>query len=74
MNRNLDGEQVGAAPKQSPDHVPPEVLGLKDRPKGHYDMVNSYDDVIRDLQARARVRGASCTSAVPMVRRMCSTR
>ncbi len=52
VNRNLDGEQAGAAPKQSPDHVPPEVLGLKDRPKGHYDMVNSYDDVIRDLQAR----------------------
>ncbi|MFJ1609808.1 putative T7SS-secreted protein [Streptomyces sp. NPDC088253] len=52
VNRNLDGEQVSAAPKQSPDHVPPEVLGLKDRPKGHYDMVKSYDDIIRDLQAR----------------------
>ncbi|MFE2519829.1 putative T7SS-secreted protein [Streptomyces mirabilis] len=52
VNRNLDGEQVSAAPKQSPDHVAPEVLGLKDRPKGHYDMVKSYDDIIRDLQAR----------------------
>ncbi|MEV8538499.1 putative T7SS-secreted protein [Streptomyces sp. NPDC051572] len=52
VNRNLDGERVGAAPKEHPDHVPPEALGLKSVPKGHYNMVNSYDDIIRDLQAR----------------------
>ena len=52
VNKNLDGERVGAAPKEHPDHGPPEALGLKGVPKGHYDMVNSYDDIIRDLQAR----------------------
>ncbi|MFF5297739.1 putative T7SS-secreted protein [Streptomyces sp. NPDC013161] len=52
VNRNLDGERVGAAPKEHPDHVPPEALGLKGVPKGHYNMVNSYDDIIRDLQGR----------------------
>ncbi|WP_324606147.1 toxin glutamine deamidase domain-containing protein [Streptomyces griseus] len=52
VNRNLDGENVSAAPRHQPDHVPPEALGLKDRPKGHYDMVKSYDDIIRDLQSR----------------------
>ncbi|WP_406726020.1 putative T7SS-secreted protein [Streptomyces sp. GD-15H] len=52
VDRRLDGVDVSAAPKQQPDHIPPEQLGMKDRAKGHYDMVNSYDDVIRDLQAR----------------------
>jgi uncharacterized protein YukE len=52
VDRRLDGIEVSAAPKPQPDHIPPEQLGLKDRAKGHYDMVDSYDDVIRDLQAR----------------------
>ncbi|MFR9800043.1 putative T7SS-secreted protein [Streptomyces sp. MS06] len=52
VNQRLDGVEVSAAPKDKPDHVPPERLGLKDRPKGHYDMVGGYDDIIRDLEAR----------------------
>ncbi|QCD55164.1 putative T7SS-secreted protein [Streptomyces hawaiiensis] len=52
VDRRLDGIEVSAAPKPQPDHIPPEQLGLKDRAKGHYDMVDSYDDIIRDLQAR----------------------
>ncbi|MGW6542670.1 putative T7SS-secreted protein [Streptomyces massasporeus] len=52
VDRRLDGVEVSAAPKPQPDHIPPEQLGLKDRAKGHYDMVNSYDDIVRDLQAR----------------------
>ncbi|MFD4023851.1 putative T7SS-secreted protein [Streptomyces sp. NPDC058576] len=52
VDRRLDGIEVGAAPKAAGDHIPPEQLGLKDRAKGHYDFVNSYDDIIRDLQAR----------------------
>ncbi|MFF8396393.1 putative T7SS-secreted protein [Streptomyces sp. NPDC016172] len=52
VDRRLDGIEVSAAPKPQPDHIPPEQLGLKDRAKGHYDMVASYDDIIRDLQAR----------------------
>ncbi|MEU3935312.1 putative T7SS-secreted protein [Streptomyces sp. NPDC029044] len=52
VDRRLDGVEVSAAPKLQPDHIPPEQLGLKDRAKGHYDMVNSYDDIIRDIQAR----------------------
>ncbi|MFD7816599.1 putative T7SS-secreted protein [Streptomyces sp. NPDC059785] len=52
VDRRLDGIDVSAAPKQAGDHIPPEQLGLTDRPKGTYDMVNSYDDIIRDLQAR----------------------
>ncbi|WP_268246828.1 putative T7SS-secreted protein, partial [Streptomyces sindenensis] len=52
VDRRLDGIEVSAAPKQAGDHIPPEQLGLKDRPKGTYDFVDSYDDIIRDLQAR----------------------
>ncbi|MFE7898602.1 putative T7SS-secreted protein [Streptomyces sp. NPDC057424] len=52
VDRRLDGIEVSAAPKPQPDHIPPEQLGLKDRVKGHCDMVDSYDDIIRDLQAR----------------------
>ncbi|MFF1453037.1 putative T7SS-secreted protein [Streptomyces sp. NPDC058274] len=52
VDRRMDGIDVSAAPKQAGDHIPPEQLGLKDRPKGQYDMVNSYDDIIRDLQGR----------------------
>ncbi|MFE7367210.1 putative T7SS-secreted protein [Streptomyces anulatus] len=52
VDRRLDGIDVSAAPKQGGDHIPPEQLGMKDRPKGQYDFVNSYDEIIRDLQAR----------------------
>jgi hypothetical protein len=52
VDRRLDGQEVSAAPKQAGDHIPPEQLGLTNRAKGHYDMVNSYDDIIKDLQAR----------------------
>ncbi|MEV5507614.1 putative T7SS-secreted protein [Streptomyces orinoci] len=52
VDRRLDGIEVSAAPKLSPDHVPPEQLGLHNYPKGHYNMVNNYDDIVRDLKAR----------------------
>lgn len=52
VNKNLDGEAATAAPLQYPEHVDPEALGLANRAKGHYDKVNSYDDIIRDLQGR----------------------
>jgi hypothetical protein len=52
VDRRLDGVEVSAAPKQVPDHIPPEQLGVTNRVKGQYDMVNGYDDIIRDLQAR----------------------
>ncbi|WP_079274918.1 putative T7SS-secreted protein [Streptomyces phaeoluteigriseus] len=52
VDRRMDGAEVSAAPKQAGDHIPPEQLGLTNRAKGHYDMVNSYDDIVKDLQAR----------------------
>lgn len=52
VDRRLDGIEVSAAPKLEADHIPPEQLGLKDRAKGQYDAVGSYDDIVRDLQAR----------------------
>ncbi|WP_030420843.1 toxin glutamine deamidase domain-containing protein [Streptomyces sp. SCSIO 75703] len=52
LDRRMDGIEVGAAPKDAGGHIPPEHLGLKDRAPGQYDWVSSYDDVIRDLQAR----------------------
>jgi hypothetical protein len=52
VDRRLDGIEVSAAPKKIPDHIPPEQLGMPNRPKGHYDMVNSYDDIIADLEKR----------------------
>ncbi|MFC8827903.1 putative T7SS-secreted protein [Streptomyces sp. NPDC057137] len=52
VDRRLDGIEVSAAPKQAGAHIPPEQLGLKDRATGQYDFVDSYDDIIRDLQAR----------------------
>ncbi|MFH8802477.1 putative T7SS-secreted protein [Streptomyces sp. NPDC017936] len=51
VDRRLDGQEVVATPRHVPDHVDPSYLGSS-RAKGHYDMVNSYDDVIKDLQAR----------------------
>ncbi|MEW1791852.1 putative T7SS-secreted protein [Streptomyces niveus] len=64
VDRRLDGIDVSAAPKQAGDHIPPEQLGLKDRAKGQYDFVNSYDDIVRDLQAR----GEGARSAVYLAR------
>ncbi|MEU0115992.1 putative T7SS-secreted protein [Streptomyces bobili] len=52
VDRRMDGGEVSAAPKQAGDHIPPEQLGLPNRAKGHYDMVNSYDDIVKDLQSR----------------------
>ncbi|MFE6287640.1 putative T7SS-secreted protein [Streptomyces sp. NPDC057877] len=52
VDRQLDGIEVSAAPKQAADHIPPEQLGVTNRVKGQYDMVNSYDDIIKDLQSR----------------------
>lgn len=52
VDRRLDDIEVSAAPKKTPDHIPPEQLGLPNRAKGHYDMVNSYDDIIADLEKR----------------------
>ncbi|MEV5490491.1 putative T7SS-secreted protein [Streptomyces bobili] len=52
VDRRMDGAEVSAAPKQAGDHIPPDQLGLPNRAKGHYDMVNSYDDIVKDLQAR----------------------
>ncbi|MEU2057008.1 putative T7SS-secreted protein [Streptomyces bungoensis] len=60
VDRRMDGIEVSAAPRATGAHIPPEQLGLKDRVVGHYDMVNSYDDIIRDLQAR----GEGARSAV----------
>ncbi|MZD04102.1 hypothetical protein GTW43_03250, partial [Streptomyces sp. SID5785] len=60
VDKRLDGVDVSAAPKQAGDHIPPEQLGLTNRAKGQYDMVDSYDDVIRDLQGR----GEGARSAV----------
>jgi hypothetical protein len=51
VDRRLDGHEVVATPRHVPDHVEPSYLGSS-RAKGHYDMVNSYDDIIKDLQAR----------------------
>ncbi|MER5716804.1 putative T7SS-secreted protein [Streptomyces sp. NPDC002132] len=51
VDRRLDGQEVVATPRHQPDHVEPSYIGSS-RAKGHYDMVNSYDDVIKDLQAR----------------------
>lgn len=52
VDKRLDGHEVSAAPKPRPDHLPPEALGLKNRAVGHYDMVKSYDDLIKDLNSR----------------------
>ncbi|GAA2281818.1 hypothetical protein GCM10010234_18860 [Streptomyces hawaiiensis] len=52
VDRRMDGIEASAAPKQAGGHIPPEQLGLKDRAAGHYDWVNSYDDIIKDLQNR----------------------
>ncbi|MER6028712.1 putative T7SS-secreted protein [Streptomyces sp. NPDC001851] len=64
VERRLNGEEVSAAPKHAPDHVDPKELGLHDRPKGVYDKVDSYDDLVRDL----RSRGVGSRSAVYIAR------
>ncbi|MFF7648960.1 putative T7SS-secreted protein [Streptomyces sp. NPDC007983] len=60
VDRRLDGHEVSAAPKQAGDHIPPHQLGLYDRPKGQYNMVEGYDDIVKDLNAR----GEGARSAV----------
>ncbi|WP_428953057.1 toxin glutamine deamidase domain-containing protein [Streptomyces sp. cg35] len=52
VDRRLDGVEVSASPKKEGDHIPPERLGLPNRAKGHYDPVDSYDDLVRDLESR----------------------
>ncbi|MFI6879193.1 putative T7SS-secreted protein [Streptomyces sp. NPDC050400] len=52
VDRRLDGAEVSASPKKEGDHIPPEQLGLPNRAKGHYDPVDSYDDLVRDLESR----------------------
>ncbi|MGW0577206.1 putative T7SS-secreted protein [Streptomyces sp. NPDC002920] len=51
VDRRLDGHEVVATPRQVPDHVEPSYLGSS-RAKGDIDMVKSYDDIVKDLQAR----------------------
>ncbi|MGW1168763.1 putative T7SS-secreted protein [Streptomyces sp. NPDC002550] len=64
VERRLNGEEVSAAPKQIPDHIPPEALGLQNVPKGLYIRAHTYDDVIRDLE----LRGEGSRSAVYIAR------
>ncbi|GAA2395456.1 hypothetical protein GCM10010420_21170 [Streptomyces glaucosporus] len=52
VDRRLDGHEATAEPLQQPAHVNPAELGAPNRPVGQYDYVNSYDDLIKDLQAR----------------------
>ncbi|MEU8485305.1 putative T7SS-secreted protein [Streptomyces sp. NPDC048641] len=51
VDRRLDGVDVSAAPRQGPGHLDVEQLGVKD-PSTAWHRADSYDDVIRDLQAR----------------------
>ncbi|GLX18407.1 toxin glutamine deamidase domain-containing protein [Streptomyces lavendulae] len=49
VDRRLDGIEVSAAPRANPGDVPYEELGVKPSAKK---VVQSYDDIIRDLEAR----------------------
>ncbi|MEV5613489.1 toxin glutamine deamidase domain-containing protein, partial [Streptomyces sp. NPDC052225] len=51
VDRRLDGVEVSAAPRPGPGHLDVEQLGVKD-PSTAWHRADSYDDVIRDLQAR----------------------
>ncbi|MFD4880069.1 putative T7SS-secreted protein [Streptomyces sp. NPDC058420] len=51
VNGRLDGIEASAARREGPGHLPLEPLGVKD-PATAWHKVDSYDDVIRDLQAR----------------------
>ncbi|MGW7098929.1 putative T7SS-secreted protein [Streptomyces sp. NPDC054883] len=52
VEQRMQGMEVSAAPRSEGAHVPPEVLGLKDRALGEYDWVDGYDDIIRDIKER----------------------
>ncbi|MFI1175630.1 putative T7SS-secreted protein [Streptomyces melanogenes] len=52
VDKRLDGIEVSAAPREFPDHPPPEALGIGDRGPGVYDEVGSYDELIKDLKDR----------------------
>ncbi|MFJ2163291.1 MULTISPECIES: putative T7SS-secreted protein [unclassified Streptomyces] len=51
VDGRLDGIEASAARREGPGHLPLEPLGVKD-PATAWHKVDSYDDVIRDLQAR----------------------
>lgn len=51
VNGRLDGIEASAARREGPGHLPLEPLGVKD-PTHAWHEVKSYDDIIRDLQAR----------------------
>lgn len=52
VDRRMDGIEAYADPLPAPEHVRPHELGLPDRPVGKYDIVESYDDLIKDLNQR----------------------
>ncbi|MGW7412101.1 putative T7SS-secreted protein [Streptomyces sp. NPDC054863] len=59
VDRRLDGVEVSAARREGPGHLDVGQLGVKD-PSTAWHRADSYDDVIRDLQAR----GEGARSAV----------
>lgn len=59
VEHRLNGVEVSAARREGPGHLPLEPFGIKD-PATAWHKVDSYDDIIRDLQAR----GEGARSAV----------
>ncbi|MGV4982979.1 putative T7SS-secreted protein [Streptomyces sp. NRAIS4] len=59
VNHRLDGIEASAARREGPGHLPLEPLGVKD-PATAWHKVDSYDDIIRDLNER----GEGARSAV----------
>ncbi|MFE4874306.1 putative T7SS-secreted protein [Streptomyces sp. NPDC056682] len=51
VDRRLDGIEASAARREGPGHLPMEPFNVKD-PASAWHTADSYDDVIRDLQAR----------------------
>ncbi|MGW4683934.1 putative T7SS-secreted protein [Streptomyces sp. NPDC004244] len=49
LDKRLDGVEVSAAPKHGPGDIPYQELGVTPAAKK---VVNSYDDIIKDLEAR----------------------
>ena len=52
VDRRLDGVEVSTAPRPHPGPVDTKALGVPHRAPNHYDMVKSYDDIIKDLNSR----------------------